>query len=771
MSTPVEQKPARYLASGGRATWSLTFTRREEQRTETFRVARNRIEVPAGSAGDWSLKINLAAPVKQGGGILLRRRNVAAFACCAQVLKADEEDYARARGPKGVRLRVTKQNVDYLYMKHGMREVTAPPSLLITVEKGALKKGDEVEVTVGGPRRGRHTAVFNLSITADKGRDYLKNLLDVYIDHQADGTFRRCGKPVYCGVIPDRPHRVFVAADSVAVNRKVRLVAKVEDLYGNMCEPFNGKAVMRGPIEEDGRSLSLKGGCGERIVTLKKGVPSAQITVSMDSPELGGTSNRIETSCVRGRQRVYWGEMHGHTNLSHDGQNDTAAAYRFGRDAAGLDFAAVTNHTPYTQPGIPLKPDQRKYFRGPWWTEHQEAAVEHYEPGRYVPILAQEIHPGDGGDHDIYHPRYDSPVVLPARGKRGNVESCHAAYGRLYTRLRQSNTLIVPHVGGGPKDWRYHDPKVETLVEVASGHGNFESFAQAGLQRGYRLGMVYGSDFHCGKPGHSGYISAGGGDFGVTGPKMLMPRMNGSGWCNGTTGILATNLDLSSVLDALWKRRCYACTGRVRPIVNFEINGRVMGSSLRTDGHPNIAGRIAAGKLIRSVHLIRNQSEIARTRCGKTVLDFELVDPCPDPGLNYYYLRAVFADDEIMWTSPIWVRVTGKLGKRQGRPVPWNREEVRSLDSVKERGDALEHKEEFVRRIRHFAGNRFHGFKAMRVVDDSYGPHALFFGLDRERDDAHVRFLFFFEFDRPLIRVGDTWTVFDSRRKPEWGRR
>jgi len=324
-------------------------------------------------------------------------------------------------------------------------------------------------------------------------------------------------------------------------------------------------------------------------------------------------------------------------------------------------------------------------------------------------------------------------------------------------------------VGGGPKDWQYHDPKVEPLVEVASGHGNFESFAQAGLQRGYRLGMVYGSDFHCGKPGHSGYVSAGGTDFGVTGPKMLMPRINGCGWCNGTTGILATKLDLSSTLDALWKRRCYACTGRVRPLVNFEINGRVMGASLPADGPLSITGRVAAGKPIRSVHLIRNRSELKQFRCGKPVFEFDLEDSCPVPGMNYYYLRAVFADDEVLWTSPIWVRYAGQQAKRPRRLPPWNREEIRSLDSVKEGADALEHKEEFVRRIRHFAGNRFHGFKAMRVVDDSYGPHALYFGLDRERNNSHVRFLFFFEYERPLIRVGDTWSVFDSRRKPEWG--
>lgn len=768
MSPHAQAKPARYLASGGRADWSLTFTRMRDGCRTTYGIENGRLDVPAGSVGQWTLTVKLTGPVRQGGAILVRRRVVAAFACCAQTAKADEEDYARARGPRGVRLRVTKPSISYMYMKHGMKRDASPTSLLVTVEKGKLKKGDRVTITVGSTREGGRTAVYNLSITADKGRDLQKNLMDVYVDHQGDQTFRRCGKPIYCGMIPDRPARLFAAADSVARHRRVRVVAKVEDLYGNMCEPFDGHAMITGPVEEDGETLTIRKGCGEREVTLKKDVEDACLTVSLRDPALQATTNRIATRCLRGK-RVYWGELHGHTNLSHDGQNDTVAAYRFGRDAARLDFAAVTNHTAYSAPSKPLAPDVRAYFNGAWWNEHREAARACYEPGRYVPILAQEIHPGDGGDHDIYHPHYRSRVVVPSRGTRGDVESCDKAYRRLYTRLRKQKVLIIPHVGGGPKDWRYHDPKVERLVEVASTHGPFESFAQAGLQRGYRLGMVYGSDFHCGKPGHSGYVCAGGDDFDVKGHKMLMPRINGSGWSNGTTAVLSRTLDLDSVLDALWRRRCYACTGRIRPLVDFTVNDRVMGSSLRSDVRPCIQAHLAAAKNIRSLHVIRNQSEIKRMRCGKREADLAVEDPSPEAGMNYYYLRAVFEDDEILWTSPVWVRYTGKPARRSRRLPPWNREEIRSLQGVTEDAEALEHKAAFVKCIKHFAGDRFHGFKAMRVVDDSYGPHALFFALDRDRDDYHVRFLYFFDYERRLIRAGDTWTVFDSRRVPAWG--
>ena len=41
--------------------------------------------------------------------------------------------------------------------------------------------------------------------------------------------------------------------------------------------------------------------------------------------------------------RLFFGEMHGHTDLS-DGETDIDAYFRNIRDRAGLDFAALTDH-------------------------------------------------------------------------------------------------------------------------------------------------------------------------------------------------------------------------------------------------------------------------------------------------------------------------------------------------------------------------------------------------------------------------------------------
>ena len=39
--------------------------------------------------------------------------------------------------------------------------------------------------------------------------------------------------------------------------------------------------------------------------------------------------------------------------------------------------------------------------------------------------------------------------------------------------------MVTPHVGGSIAMPYVHDPEVETLCEMVSGHGQFEWFAQA----------------------------------------------------------------------------------------------------------------------------------------------------------------------------------------------------------------------------------------------------------------------------------------------------
>ena len=99
-------------------------------------------------------------------------------------------------------------------------------------------------------------------------------------------------------------------------------------------------------------------------------------------------------------------------------------------------------------------------------------------------------------------------------------------------------------MGGGHADLTYHEPTLEPALEISSTHGSFEWFFRELLARGYRMGVVGGSDSHDGRPGADA------------------PGYQERRYAQGAlTALLAESLTLDGVHEALRARRCYATTG------------------------------------------------------------------------------------------------------------------------------------------------------------------------------------------------------------------
>ena len=73
--------------------------------------------------------------------------------------------------------------------------------------------------------------------------------------------------------------------------------------------------------------------------------------------------------------RVYWGEIHAHTEMS-DGLGDFTGLYRHARDEGGLDFAASGDHA--------------CYFSDNEWLWMQDVANAWNVPGRFVTLIGYE---------------------------------------------------------------------------------------------------------------------------------------------------------------------------------------------------------------------------------------------------------------------------------------------------------------------------------------------------------------------------------------------
>ena len=329
---------------------------------------------------------------------------------------------------------------------------------------------------------------------------------------------------------------------------------------------------------------------------------------------------------------VYFGDMHCHHNLARD-PGGAAALYNYARNVAGLDFTAMTDY------------DRHKLAC-------REVTRRAYEPGRFVPLFAEEWSDRQSADHrNVYY-----------RGDPGNT-ACRAGDSMaLFEQFAGQDVLVIPHttnidclVGWKHTDWSKHDPALQRLLEICQIRGDCEvegpissqpkgghgGSARTALARGLHLGFVGGSDTHRGTPGGPGH--------------ELHPLVESTGpafW--GTTAVLAQQLTREAVFDALRERRCYATSG-ARILLWFELNGQPMGSETQGGGPINMRVRFHAEAPVTELAMIRNGSIWQQRQPNALDGGWEAVDDTAPPGTSYYYVRVTQSDGHRAWSSPIWV--------------------------------------------------------------------------------------------------------------------
>ena len=110
-----------------------------------------------------------------------------------------------------------------------------------------------------------------------------------------------------------------------------------------------------------------------------------------------------------------------------------------------------------------------------------------------------------------------------------------------------------------------------------------------------------------------------------------------------------------SIWEALWNRRCYGTSG-ARIYLDFRVDGALMGSVLdASHTEPEIEVTVVGTEPVVLIEVLRG-SEVIRRHTG-IAEEAHLVftdDDLPAAGA-YYYVRVTQADDEMAWSSPIWI--------------------------------------------------------------------------------------------------------------------
>jgi hypothetical protein len=332
--------------------------------------------------------------------------------------------------------------------------------------------------------------------------------------------------------------------------------------------------------------------------------------------------------------RLLFGDVHGHSNLS-DGTGTPEDYYRYARDVAALDVAALTDHDHWGMPFLDETPAN--------WARIEEAARSFHEPGRFVTLLGYEWTSWIWGHRHVLH--FEDTAAI-----KSSIDERYDSPPELWDALRGAPALTFAHHSAGAPvatDWRIApDPELEPVTEIVSIHGSSESFdspwpvggmiegntVRDALGRGYRLGLIGSGDSH---DGHPGLVQL------------------ADGYSGGLAGIFAAERTREAVLAALRARRVYATNGP-RIVLEANLDGKPMGSVVKAGAGGRLEVQAAAPGPIEAVELVTREGVVSRHPGeGKRSLAVETTLPEFASG-DWLYVRVVQSDDGAAWSSPFF---------------------------------------------------------------------------------------------------------------------
>jgi len=588
-------------------------------------------QVPVYSYQTWRFVYHAGkAGIAPGGGIRVAMRHLPCWTM-PQTTDPSGDGYLTARSTPvrklAIRCQPTRELSSQYFAWQRLVEIRLS-------DKG-LDPGESLELTYGDRSRGSagiRVQPFDESCFVFK----------TYVDAQGNGKYLPLGKSPAIEIVAGPAERlsVTVPSDGQAGQRTWCLV-RAEDRFGNPAASYRG--TVRWRAEPDAElppaytfSSTDRGVHRFESVLLRR---PGTYRLSVDDGRRQATGNPMIVRDDRPDKLLLWGDLHGHTLFS-DGRGTVEEFYDFAQRVAGLDFCAVTDHAFEVLDEM--------------WEHSKKITNQYYQPGRFVTFQAYEWSGTTrlGGDHNCYFLGDDPPLLRSTlMYNRSNLQMYHGTdpkqetitdvFAELNRRLRDRNVFCIPHYGGRKGNPKWHDPKVQRMVEIFSEHRRTEDWALTYLQNGHRLGIMASTDGHFGNPGY-GY---------------LKPTYD---WDHQEIGmaavaVVAAERTRESIFRALYDRRVYATSGD-RIVLNLDVNGQPMGSEITTRSAPEIVVSVAGTDRISEIQIKKNGQvvHVAKPQAFNATIRWRDRDFVAAPS-SYYYVRVVQENNEEAISSPVWV--------------------------------------------------------------------------------------------------------------------
>ena len=307
---------------------------------------------------------------------------------------------------------------------------------------------------------------------------------------------------------------------------------------------------------------------------------------------------------ARAGRQLYWGDLHSHCSISYGHGTVEQALLR----ARGqLDFCSVTGHAFW--PDMPT--DRETYgeiidyhnagfatLAGNWEELIQlqrEGTNLTGEADDFIAFPSHEWHSLEFGDHNVYSPGPQLPL-RDAPNLPG-----------LRDVVRPIGGIAIPHhigyrAGYRGINWDAYSEEVSPFVEIFSLHGcslsetapypmlhdmgprDWNSTAECGWERGFRFGIVGGTDHHAAYPGSHG---------------------------DGRMGVFADSMTRESIWEAFLARRVFAATGD-RIDARMFLNDAWIGESVVAPGKRHFQIDVRGADSIDRAELLRNGQVVSR---------------------------------------------------------------------------------------------------------------------------------------------------------------
>ena len=392
--------------------------------------------------------------------------------------------------------------------------------------------------------------------------------------------------------------------------------------------------------EIDAASFSLAGSATEPALEAFLETPGGAAALPGNEAEDVKRIRAYRASVAGAEYRILRGDFHRHTEISSDGSGDGSVEdyFRYMLDAAQMDIGTITDHN---------AGGDDEYT---WWRTEKAHDIFHIRD-RFTPLF--------GYERSVNYPNGHRNIVFAQRGVRtlpvGREENQGTVNSGpiLYPYLKQNRGICMLHslATGQGSDYRDNDQSVEPLVEIYQGyhaayeyeggpraetpdfqvniHGGYKplGFYWNALAKGYKLGVQSSSD-HIST--HTSY-----------------------------TLVYSPSVAREEIVDSMRKRHSYGATDNI--ILDFRAgDNHMMGDIFEASSSPKFQVKVVGTAPIAKVEIIKDGKFVFDTQPNGVTVNFSYVDANPGKAESWYYVRVTQLDRNLAWSSPIWVKYTGR---------------------------------------------------------------------------------------------------------------